>query len=147
LHQAGIGLSVYAPEAAVGHRISPGRIDDWYIVQRALSSGIEWPRIKHALGDARRDDLLAWAGAAAGRLLSAVPLHGQMTVRDALEQISSAPAPLVQQVQAASILGELASSVALLGEDELNVGPLRLRVDPETLLRGLLPAAAPTPAG
>ena len=45
LHQAGIGLSVYAPEAAVGHRISPGRIDDWYIVQRALSSGIEWPRI------------------------------------------------------------------------------------------------------
>jgi glycosyltransferase involved in cell wall biosynthesis len=141
LHQAGIGASVYAPEAAVGHRISPGRIDDWYMIQRALSSGIEWPRIKHALGDAHRDDLISWVGSAAGRLLSVIPLQGQMTVRDALEQIASAPAPLVERVPVASILGELASSVALLGEEELIVGALRLQVEPATLLRGFLPGA------
>jgi glycosyltransferase involved in cell wall biosynthesis/GT2 family glycosyltransferase len=139
LHRNGVGSTVYTPGAAVGHRISPARVDDWFMLHRALCSGVEWPRIQSWLGNANQNDLVACATSAATRLLAAVPMEGALSVRGALDRIAAAPGALSHQLPSALALGQLAAAAALLGEDEVIAGELRLRIEHETLLRGILP--------
>jgi GT2 family glycosyltransferase/glycosyltransferase involved in cell wall biosynthesis len=141
LHKLGLGRSVYAPGAAVGHRIPAARVDDSFMVHRALCVGVERPRHARALGQADDQALLGTARAAAGQLLVRHPLTGELTVAEALARIAATPAPLGDRVQTAITLGELAAAVALLGEDEVLLGDLRLRVDSDAVLRGVVPAA------
>jgi glycosyltransferase involved in cell wall biosynthesis/GT2 family glycosyltransferase len=138
LHRNRVGSTVYAPGAAVGHRISPARVDDWSLLHRAIGSAIEQPRMQFWLGKAKQDDLVAWATSAATRLLAAVPLEGELSVRDAFERIAAGPADVNHQLSSALALGELAATAALLGEDEVLAGQLRLRIERDTLLRGFL---------
>jgi GT2 family glycosyltransferase/glycosyltransferase involved in cell wall biosynthesis len=135
--EQGRGLSLYTPGAAVGHRIHPDRISDRFLLQRAMCSGVEQPRQRHALGQMGPDELLAEAEAAACHLHDAGSIQGDVSVAGALEQISMTRAPLSVQVRSASALGKLAASAALLGEGEVVLPNLRLRITPASLLRGL----------
>ena len=135
--ERGIGLSLYTPGAAVGHRIHPNRISDGFLLQRAMCSGVEHPRHSHALGNMGADELVAAAEAAVRHLHDAGPIEGDVSVAGALEQIAMTQAPLSVQVRSASALGQLAASAALLGEDEVILPNLRLRITPASLLRGL----------
>jgi GT2 family glycosyltransferase/glycosyltransferase involved in cell wall biosynthesis len=143
LHAQGIGATAYSPGAAVAHRIAPDRIDNRFLLMRSLCVGIEQTQHTRALGHADRDRLMATASGAATRLPEAAALNGVLSVGDALEKICRAPLALGQQIQAAKALGELAASAALLGEAEVLVGGLRLQIERESLLRGVV-AAAPT---
>jgi hypothetical protein len=146
LHARGLGGTLYAPGAAVGHRISPDRVNDQFLLDRAVGVGVERPRHAQALGRADHDGLMAMAQAAAGQLLSSQPMEGDLTIAAALERISAGPGRRDQKVQTAIALGELAASVALLGENEVLLGELRLRIDGDTLLRGVVASAEPLPA-
>lgn len=144
LDQHGVGRTVYTPGAAIGHRIPADRIDDDFLRHRALCVGIERPRHARALGEASPDRLLAGAQAAAAGFVAAAPMTGELTVAEALDRISQTSLSLLDQVQAAASLGELAASVALLGQRQARLGDLRLLIDGPSLLRGVLatPASA-----
>ena len=146
LHRRGLGTTVYAPGGAVGHRIPAARVDGGFLMHRALCVGVERPRHAHALGDGGPDRLLAGAEAAARIVLSTTSLQGEMTVAEALERIGAGTAALGARIQTAIALGELGASVALLGETEVLLGDLRLQIDGDALLRGVLDAPAPLPA-
>jgi glycosyltransferase involved in cell wall biosynthesis len=143
LHQRRLGTTVYSPGAAVGHRISAGRIDDGFILHRALCVGVEQPRHARSRGEGD-EQLLVKAEQAAATLTRITTLTGDLTVDDALSLIAEVPDTLSRQVEAAMALGTVATTTVLLGENEAVVGSLRLRIDAESLLRGLVaqPAAA-----
>jgi GT2 family glycosyltransferase/glycosyltransferase involved in cell wall biosynthesis len=141
LQRAGAGTTLYAPGAAVGHRIAPERVDERFLLHRSLCVGIERPRHLAALGEAPRERLLADARQAAKRLLTRVPLTGELSSAAALDAIAACDLPLRARVHAADALGELAACTLLLGERELAAGDLSLRVAPE-LLKGTLADAA-----
>lgn len=138
LHDRGAGATIYSPGAAVGHRITPARLNEEFLLHRALCVGVERPRHAYALGHAGHDRLLSRAQGAARQLIASAPMDGELSVAAALERISRIPAALVHQVQAAIALGELAASALLLGEDEVLLGDLRLRLQRDSLLRGVL---------
>jgi GT2 family glycosyltransferase/glycosyltransferase involved in cell wall biosynthesis len=146
LHARGLGGTLYVPGAAVGHRVAPDRVNEQFLLHRALCVGVERPRHAQALGRGGRDELMAMAQAAAGQLLSGQPMEGDLTIAAALERVSAAPGRRDHKVQTAIALGELAATVALLGENEVLLGELRLRIDGDTLLRGVVASAAPLPA-
>ncbi len=143
LHQAGLGTTVYVPGAAVGHRISPDRLGEEFLVHRALCVGVEVPRHAVALGRAHHEQLLASAESAAGRFAALAPLAGDLTVSEALASVARMPVSREHRIAAAMSLGELSANVVLLGEREAVLGDLRLRIDRDSLLRGVL---APVPA-
>lgn len=142
LHRQHLGTTVYTPGAAVGHRISPDRIDDRFMLHRALCVGVEQPRHAPALGRGARDQLLSVAEEAALKLMTLTPLEGTLSVAAALERIGDMPLALADQVAAAMGLGTVAATTALLGEQEAVLGSLRLQVDGESLLRGVLDTPA-----
>jgi GT2 family glycosyltransferase/glycosyltransferase involved in cell wall biosynthesis len=133
LHRAGLGATLYAPGAAVGHRISPERVGDRFLIERAYNAGLERPRHKAALGDVPREELRADAERAAQRLQSRVPLSGDLTTEAALDAISADP-QLPGHAHAADALGELAAWTQILDEDHVAETP------------GLQRRAAPVPA-
>ncbi len=133
LHRAGLGATVYAPGAVVGHRIPAARVEDDFLLRRALCVGVERPRHAVALGDAPRERLVSDAGRAAQRLLATLPLTGSFSVGAALDAIAAAGLPLSTAVQAAIALGELAACVLLTGEHEASAGALTLTIHEEVL--------------
>ncbi|HZV75516.1 MAG TPA: glycosyltransferase [Conexibacter sp.] len=141
LHRAGLGATRYVPGAVAGHRIGAERVEDRFMQQRALCVGVERPRHAVALGDASREQLVADAGRAAQRLLSVLPLRGELTVGSAMETIARSGLPLAAQVQAAMALGELGACVLLAGEHEVGAGELSLALHDELLQGALAPPA------
>jgi GT2 family glycosyltransferase len=142
LHREALGGTLYVPGGAVGHRISPERVSDRFLLERSLCVGVERPRHAHALGQVDRDGLIVMAHEAARQLLMTTPLEGTLSVAGALERIASTPIGIARQVHAAFGLGTLAGSAALLGESQLEAGPLRLSFDADALLRGVVAAPA-----
>jgi glycosyltransferase involved in cell wall biosynthesis/GT2 family glycosyltransferase len=140
LHRAGLGVTRYAPGGAVGHRISPERVDDRFLQHRSLCVGVERPRHAVALGDADDARLIADAQRAAQRLLGAVAITGDLSVGAALDAIEAAALPLRTRIHAADALGELAACVLLTGEHEVIAGDLRLTLDAGVLHGVLAPA-------
>ncbi|HEU4976358.1 MAG TPA: glycosyltransferase [Baekduia sp.] len=136
LQRAGLGATRYVAAAGVGHLIQARRLNERFLVERALTVGLERPRYLEA---PTATDLTAAAGAAAQRLLRAVALAGRLRLEDAVEAVVSAPAEPAVKVHAATALGELAACVLLLGETEAHAGALELAVRPEHL-HGLLDA-------
>jgi GT2 family glycosyltransferase/glycosyltransferase involved in cell wall biosynthesis len=141
LHTQGIGATAYSPGAAVAHRIAPDRIDNGFLLMRSLCVGVEQTQHARSMGHTDRDQLMATATGAARQLPGVAALNGVLSVGDALDKISRAPLALAQQVQAANVLGVLAASAALLGEDEVLVGGLGLQIERESLLRGVVATA------
>lgn len=138
LYERGFGDALYVPGAAVGHRIAVSHVDDRFMIDRALLVGIERPRHAHAIGQAPPDRLLADARSAAVQLISSTPMSGELTVAAALDRVTQAPIDLARRVATAMSLGELTAAVALLGEREAQLGDLRLRIDADALLRGVV---------
>jgi len=140
LHDRRLGATVYTPGAAVGHRIAPGRVTDGFMVGRALSVGVE--RVLHLreLRRAEPERLLEMARSAAAQVVALAPIGagGEVTVAQAFERISGSDSELGIRVQAAMALGEMAASVGALGESEVMLGDLRLVLDPDAILRGVL---------
>jgi hypothetical protein len=144
LHEHGLGATIYAPGAAVGHLTPADRIDDLFLLRRSACVGIERPLHEQALGRADRDRLLASAAAAGRHLMELVPIRGTATVASALDELARADAPLSDRVRAANALGELAASVALLGEDQVLFGDMSLQIEREPLLRGIVTGPVPS---
>jgi glycosyltransferase involved in cell wall biosynthesis/GT2 family glycosyltransferase len=137
LQRSGLGVALYSPLASVGHRIDPRRLNDRWMIERALSGGIEQARL-HADGERAAElPLIAAAQAAADALLSALPLGEDLQLEGALERIIAADHDLAWRTALAHELGQLAANTLLLGEHEVIVGELRLRLRPEHL-RGAL---------
>jgi glycosyltransferase involved in cell wall biosynthesis/GT2 family glycosyltransferase len=145
LHLRGIGVTVYVPGAAVGHRISADRMRDSYIVQRMYKVGIEHAHLKLERDGDSRARLLGEAETAAAQLMSVLALEGEMAPEEALDRIQAATLPLTEQVRAAEALGGLAATVLLLGECDVVIDGLHLRLRDEHL-RGML-HLAPLPVG
>jgi hypothetical protein len=133
LHRAGLGLTRYVAAAGVGHRIPASRVSERFLVHRALACGIERPRHAAALDGVDAARLNQEAGVAAGRVLGAVPMAGDLRLEDAVAAIENAPVALPARTFAADALGELAACVLLLGATEAQLGPLKLRVAPQHL--------------
>lgn len=142
LHRQGLGGTLYVPGAAVGHRISPDRLRDSYLVEKMFAGGIEYAHLKAEVEGQGHDWMLAEASRAADRLFETLPLSGDLELEEALARVQSASLPIRQQISAAMSLGLLAATALLLDEREIEVGELRLRLRPEHL-RGLL---GPLPA-
>jgi len=129
---AGAGAMIYSPGAAVGRLIEPDQLGDRPRLLGSLEAGVEQLRHELALAPA---DLLTVATSAAQQLLTVAPLSGALSVETALDRIAGAHRALAPRLRAAGALGRLAATVALLGEDEVVVGDLRLHIDRDALLR------------
>ena len=143
LRARGLGTTLYSPGAAVGHRIASDRLNDPFLVHRALCVGVEQPRHAHALGHIGHDGLIAIVRSNVAQVVTIGPVDGDLTVPAALEQINRAPGTLKGKIETAHALGRLAASVALLGESTVSLGGLQLRIDGDTLLRGVVAGPAP----
>jgi GT2 family glycosyltransferase len=137
LHRSGIGATLYTPLASVGHRIEPDRVCDRWIVERALRGGIEQARLDADNSGQSAPEMLAAAQAAANDLLTQLPLEGQLTLEEACDRVYCLDADLAHRARLAHLLGVLAANVLLLGEHELEIDSLILRLRPEHL-RGAL---------
>jgi GT2 family glycosyltransferase len=133
LHRRGLGATRFVAAAAVGHRIDPARISDAFLVRRSLGVGIERARHVVALDGVDPARLTRDARGAAGRLLGYVALAGDLTLEDVIATIEAAPLSQTDATLAADAAGELAACVLLMGETEVGVGALRLRVAPHHL--------------
>ena len=111
--------------------------------------GIEHAHLKLEREGDSDQRLLQEAETAAAQLLGVLALDGEMAPEEALDRIQAAGLPLREQVRAAEALGGLAAHVLLLGEADVVIDGLHLRLREEHL-RGILhPAALPVgaPAG
>ncbi len=145
LHLREIGVTLFVPEAAVGHRIDPRRLHDGFVLGRMLAVGIEHAHLRAEREGTAVTRLVGDAREAAHSLMSAVPLEGTLTLEEAFARVSGASAPLQTRTRAAEALGLLAATVLLAGEQVLEAAALRLVLRPEHL-RGLLAAPAPAAA-
>lgn len=139
LHLRGIGSTIYAPGAAVGHRISEDRLRDSYLVERAFAVGIEHAHLRAEREGLGHDRMLAEASQAAAAVLRVPGLEGDLTLEEAFARTQQAPIPVPSRTTASEALGLLAATVLLLGEREVAVEGLHLRLRPEHL-RGVLGA-------
>ncbi len=131
LADLGAGRTAYAPGAAVGHRVSSGRVDEGWLVLRACRHGVEVPHVLARFEEPSRELATRVATEAAAELHAIAALDGRYDVDGALAEIAGSPLPLQHRVCAARALGIVASSVLLLGESECMLGPLQLTVRPE----------------
>ncbi|HZU40278.1 MAG TPA: glycosyltransferase [Solirubrobacteraceae bacterium] len=136
-----LGITLYLPEAAVGHRIDEGRLHDGFVVERMFKVGIEHAHLRAEREGKGQARMLAEADQAAGQLLRLVALEGEMSLEEALARVQGAPLPLRDRATASEALGLLGATVLLLGEHEVEIHELRLRLRPEHL-RGLLEPVA-----
>ena len=146
LHLRKIGVTVYAPGACVGHRISADRVRDSYIVERMYKVGIEHAHLKLEREGDSEQRLLHEAETAAAQLLGVLALEGEMAPEQALDRIQAAGLPLREQARAAEALGGLAAHVLLLGEPDVVIDGLHLRLRDEHLRGILRPDALPVGA-
>jgi glycosyltransferase involved in cell wall biosynthesis/GT2 family glycosyltransferase len=142
LHLRGLGATLYLPGAAVGHRISPDRLNDDFLVHRMFGVGIEHAHLRLEREGRGHQRLLSEAEGAAAQLLATVALSGDMELEEALARVKGSDVPVADRTRAAEALGLLSASVLLLEERTIEAGELRLRLRPEHL-RGVL---SPTPA-
>jgi glycosyltransferase involved in cell wall biosynthesis len=140
VQRGGLGRMRYVAVGAVGHLIPAARLNDAYLVKRALTVGLERPRY---LDRPARDELLRLAGDAAAKLMHAVALAGPLTVEEAVDALAAAPVQTRRKTEAADALGELVACLVLAGEPGARLGALMLTVRPEHL-SGML--AAPVAA-
>lgn len=137
-----IGITLYVPGAAVGHRIDESRLCDGFVVERMFKVGIEHAHLRAEREGRGQARMLAEADQAAQQLLGLVPMAGDLALEEALQRIQAAPLDLRERATASEALGLLGATVLLLGESEVEIDELHLRLRPEHL-RGLLaPAAA-----
>jgi glycosyltransferase involved in cell wall biosynthesis len=144
LRRGAYGAIRYVAAASAGHRVSADRIDDGYVRHRALCVGVERARINEVLDGRDEQRFLRDAGASAARLLSLVPLRGDLRLEEIADAIAAAGLPLDQAAVAADAAGELAGALLVTGRTEAAIGAdLVVRVDPQHL-KGVLrtPAAA-----
>lgn len=133
LHEAGLGRTRYIAAAATGHRIASHRVDPAWIATRSLALGVEMVCRSVHEREARREQMVDWAGRAAQLLFpnlaqAGVSLTGAYGVDRLLAAITSAALPLPQQAAAATWLGELAAAVTFAGEQDVLVDGLCLNV-------------------
>jgi hypothetical protein len=140
VQRGGLGRMRYVATGAVGHLIPAARLNDGFLVKRSLTVGLERPRF---LEHPSRDELLGMGAGAAARLVSTVPLAGELTVEAAVDAIAAASITAGQKTVAADALGELVACLVLAGEPGARLGELALTVRPEHL-SGML--AAPVAA-
>jgi hypothetical protein len=133
LNSERLGVTVYDPGAAVGHRIDAVDLDRGTILRGRVTAGIEHARLRAERDGASPERLVAQAAEVAKCLLSAVPLSGAMTLEDAVDLVEAAPLPGLARAEAAELLGLLAGSALLLDEEEILVGDLELHLRPEHL--------------
>lgn len=142
VHLRGLGGTLYVPGGAVGHRISPDRLHDSYLVRRMFAVGIEHAHLRAEREGRGYERLVTEASTAAAQLLQVLPLSGDMELEEALARVQAADELSVKQRTVASeALGLLSATVLLLDERELEMEELTLRLRPEHL-RGVL---APLP--
>jgi glycosyltransferase involved in cell wall biosynthesis/GT2 family glycosyltransferase len=142
LARAGTGTTLYTPLAGAGHRIDAERIDDRWLLTRALRGGIEQPRLRVAIEGADLARMLQAAEAAAAGVLPALPQAGELSLEEAFDAICGGAEALELRARRAHLLGELAATTLLLDESELMVGGLTLRMRPEHLYGQLARALA-----
>jgi glycosyltransferase involved in cell wall biosynthesis/GT2 family glycosyltransferase len=133
LHRRGLGTTRFVAAASVGHRVSPDRISDGFLIHRSLCVGIERARLTVALDGVDHERLTRDARGAAGRLLNLVPLGGDLRLEDVVAAIGASSLSQPRGADAADAAGELAACVLLMGQTEVAVGALRLRFDPQHL--------------
>jgi hypothetical protein len=139
LQRAGLGATRYIAAGGVGHLIQAARLNDRFLVERAMTVGLERPRYAE---DPGRAALLETASRAAQRMFAALPLQGALRVEDAVAAIAGAGVPQGHKTFAADALGELTACVVLLGETEARLGDVTLHVRPEHLFGMLDPQSA-----
>ena len=142
LHRAGLGETRYVAAAAVGHRIPPSRVDDTFLVHRALAAGIEGPRHATALDGLDPEWLLREANNAAATMLRVVQVPGDHRLEEVVDAIVSSGLPTSARVTAADALGKLTGALLLLEQTEVDIGSLRLRLDAMHLNGVLRPTVA-----
>jgi glycosyltransferase involved in cell wall biosynthesis len=137
----GLGLGRYVAGAGVGHRVSPDRIDEGYMVARGFTNGVEIVSYDEDLGatsERRAAHLRQGAAALAGLGLEAGDVEG------ALRAVHDLPLPVDRRVQAAAALGRATMAATVLGAGEIAAGNTTLTVRPQDA-HGLVRLAARPP--
>jgi hypothetical protein len=131
LHLNGIGQTRFVPEAAVGHRIDPGRITDRWMLERSWLVGVERARQDLELHQRPEEQLLAQA-TEIGALLVRFVEAGERDPADVLQAIGAHPRVTAEvRIVLADHFGWLVGWIALIGEDAVELGDLRVTVRPE----------------
>ncbi len=131
LHKNGIGHTRFVPEAAVGHRIDPGRLNWTWMFERSWLVGVERARQDVVLHQRRHEELIDTATQIAAHLVNLLP-PGDRDPATTLTQIAEAPAlDAHTRIVLADYFGWLVGWAALLGEDAIEAGAIRVAVGPE----------------
>lgn len=124
----GLGRGRYVASAGVGHRVTPDRIDEGYMVARGFTNGVEIVSYDEDLGataERRRAHLDQGAGELAGLGLAA------SDVPAALRAVHDLPLPVDRRVHAAAALGRVTMAATALGSAEVAAGNAILTIRPE----------------
>jgi glycosyltransferase involved in cell wall biosynthesis len=124
---AGLGLARYVATAAVGHRISPDRIDEGYMVARGFTNGVEIVSYDEDLGPTpeRRTAHLDQGAA----FLADLGL-GSGDVEGALRSVYDLPLPVDRRVHAAAALGRVTMAATALGIGQVTAGESTFTIRP-----------------
>jgi glycosyltransferase involved in cell wall biosynthesis len=117
--RSGLGAGRYVAAAGVGHRVSPDRIDEGYMVTRGFTNGVEIVSYDEDLGPTaeRRTAHLGQGSTALAGL--ALPSGD---VEQALQAVYDLPLPVERRVQAAAALGRVTMAATALGVGEVTAG-------------------------
>ena len=123
----GLGLARYAATAGVGHRISPDRIDEGYMVARGFTNGVEMVSYDEDRGpttERRTAHLDQGAASLAGLELAFGDVEG------ALRAVYDLPLPVDRRVHAAAALGRVTMAATALGIGRVAAGESTLTIRP-----------------
>jgi len=123
----GLGRGRYVAGAGVGHRVSPDRIDEGYMVARGFTNGVEIVSYDEDLGattERRTAHLEQGAAALAGLGLASGDVEG------ALQAVYDLPLPVDRRVHVAAALGRVTMAATVLGAGRVATGNATLTVTP-----------------
>jgi Glycosyl transferases group 1/Glycosyl transferase family 2 len=124
---SGLGSGRYVAAAGVGHRVSPDRIDEAYMVARGFTNGVEIVRYDEDLAptsERRTAHLHQGAASLAGLHLASGDIEA------ALRAVHDLPLPVDRRVQAAAALGRVTMAATALGIGEVTAAGATLTVRP-----------------
>ena len=131
VRRLGLGACGYAPDAAVGHRILPDRLDEAWLLARVFRHGLILPHVHAGFAPPAADQLRAEAERAALAVHQAGLGTGDLDVPAALDRIGVAARPLAERLELARDLGVMVRCVALMGAPECTLGALRIVITPD----------------
>jgi glycosyltransferase involved in cell wall biosynthesis len=124
----GLGRGRYVAGASVGHRVSPGRIDEGYMVARGFTNGVEIVRYDEDLGATPERRVAHLEGGAAS--LAGLGLRSG-DVEAALRTVYDLPVPVDRRVHAAAALGRVTMAATALGAGQVAAGDATLTIRPD----------------